>query len=128
MVGKSVFVIDSQKDRYPYYAVSRVVICGAEADLLSEIAYFGLPCIVIPGTTAKDDYRWINAGVVEMQGWGFRVGQRAGIGQTINRNVKKALEDNAVFEKMSRKALDHAPFNAAARITGIIYEEVLKRN
>ena len=126
--GPSVFVFDSLKDRYPFYAVSRIVICGAEADLLSEIAYFGLPCVVIPGTTARDDYRYINAGVVDMQGWGFRVAQKAGFAPAINRNVKKVIGDDSVFEKMSRMALDHAPFNSAARITRIIYEEVLKKN
>ena len=127
-ICQGVFVVKQGKDPYPFYAVSRVVICPAETSILAEIAYFGLPCVVVPGISGKMNYEWVNAGVVEMQGWGFRVALEDQSEAIIDRHVRDLLENDALFETMSRKALDHAPTNAVARITGAIYEDILKKN
>ncbi|MDO5575449.1 MAG: glycosyltransferase, partial [Fibrobacter sp.] len=124
----SIFICKNIKDIYPYYAASRLVICRAETNILSEIAYFGLPCVIIPRTTKKDNSLWLNAGVVEMQGWGIRLVQDETLPGLLLKTAENILEDDALFEKMCRKALDHAPLNAASRISKTIYEDVLSRN
>lgn len=126
--NSGIFIFKNIKDRYPYYAASRLVICRAETSILSEIAYFGLPCIVIPRTTKKDNPLWINAGVVEMQGWGIRLVQDETLPQLLMEAAGNILEDDFRFELMCRKALDHAPLNAASRISRTICEDIFNRN
>lgn len=111
-------------DFYPYYAVSKTVICRPDSWMLSEIAYFGLPCLMFTSFSQKDRHHYINAGVVEMQGWGKRiVGEQNQCGQ-INEFVRNIVDNGEIFESMSRRALDNAPSNALAKITGTIVNEL----
>jgi len=108
-------------DLYPYYALSHVVIGRSTASFLAELAYFGLPCICIPAK--KDGGEWVNAGVVENQGWGIRVAPE-NWNSEIDKAVKEIISNEKSFERMSQFALDNAPSEAAARITGIIVDEL----
>ena len=110
------FVFQTINDLYPYYAAADVVVGRAGASTISEIAYFGLPCVLIPLPWATENHQWMNAGVVEMQGWGIRVRQDKQCGANTALAVQRILTDAAVNESMSRKSLDHAPTNAAATI------------
>ncbi|MDG5814896.1 UDP-N-acetylglucosamine--N-acetylmuramyl-(pentapeptide) pyrophosphoryl-undecaprenol N-acetylglucosamine transferase [Chitinispirillales bacterium ANBcel5] len=117
------FVFSSLKDRYPYLAASRVVVSRSKADILAEISYFGLPSILTPLTKAQDNVQWVNAGIVRNQGWAFRYNHFKN-SREIEEAAIRVLDDDQLFEKMSRKALDHAPLNAVNRITGVIAQEL----
>jgi UDP-N-acetylglucosamine--N-acetylmuramyl-(pentapeptide) pyrophosphoryl-undecaprenol N-acetylglucosamine transferase len=117
------FIFPTIDDLYPYYAAAHIVIGRAGASTISEIAYFGLPCILIPLPWATENHQWINAGVVETQGWGVRVKQDGDCGAHTVSAVEHIFNDVTVCESMSRKALDHAPSFAAATIVKTIISD-----
>lgn len=119
------FLLPDVHDIYPYYAQSKLIICGGSSVTLSEAAYFGLPCITISKKYGAEKTQWVNAGIVESQGWGVRIHANSITSGLLNTTVVNFMSDQVQLEKMSRAALDQAPFNAAARITGTILEEVL---
>lgn len=121
---QGVFIFDSLSDLYPYYAIARAVICRAGASTLAEIAYFGLPCVLIPLPWAADNHQWINASIVESQGWGIRVKQNENTGSVVSAAVQKILTEEATFEKMSMRALDNSPIHAGIEMATIITHEV----
>jgi UDP-N-acetylglucosamine--N-acetylmuramyl-(pentapeptide) pyrophosphoryl-undecaprenol N-acetylglucosamine transferase len=105
---------------YPFYATAKIVVGRAGASTLAEIAYFGLPCVVIPLPWATENHQWINAGVAETQGWGVRIKQDESTGANVERTVADILTDKETYETMARKALDHSPSAAAAVIVRTI--------
>lgn len=120
---KNAFIFKSIDDLYPYYVCTSLVICRAGSSTLNEIAYFGLPCIMIPLPWASENHQWMNAGLVEIQGWGFRLSQDNGCGNVVANTVRTVLRDKNLYEKMSRKALDNSP----AYATEEIIKEIARR-
>jgi UDP-N-acetylglucosamine--N-acetylmuramyl-(pentapeptide) pyrophosphoryl-undecaprenol N-acetylglucosamine transferase len=118
------FVFDHIDDMYPFYARSKCVICRAGASTLSEAAYFGIPCIMVPLPWATENHQWINAGLVESQGWGVRIAQEDGCGEKVVESVTGILTDTGRYELMCRKALDHSPVNSAGEIVSVILEKL----
>ena len=118
------FVFPLIDDLYPYYAVARTVVCRSGASTLAEIAYFGLPCVMVPLPWAAENHQWTNAGVVQSQGWGIRVRQDEQCGGRVELEVRRILDDEKVFETMSKKALDNSPLNAAHIITETMVSEM----
>jgi len=121
---KSVFVFPTVDDLYPFYASASVVVGRAGASTLAEIAGFGLPCVLIPLPWATENHQWINAGVVESQGWGLRIKQDECAAKNIDSAVLTILSNKETAEIMRRKALDHAPLSAAATIVQTILGEI----
>jgi UDP-N-acetylglucosamine--N-acetylmuramyl-(pentapeptide) pyrophosphoryl-undecaprenol N-acetylglucosamine transferase len=113
---RGVFVFPSIDDLYPYYAVVKAVICRAGASTLAELAYFGLPCVMIPLPWATENHQWMNAGVVETQGWGIRVRQDEQCGSLAEQAIAHILSDEKTFETMSKNAFGHSPADAAKTI------------
>jgi undecaprenyldiphospho-muramoylpentapeptide beta-N-acetylglucosaminyltransferase len=118
------FIFPSIDDLYPYYAAAKAVIGRAGASTLAEIAYFGLPCVLIPLPWATENHQWMNAGVVETQGWGIRVKQDEQCCSRVEQAITNILTDEGMFETMSRKALDHSPANAAKTIVETIVSKI----
>jgi UDP-N-acetylglucosamine--N-acetylmuramyl-(pentapeptide) pyrophosphoryl-undecaprenol N-acetylglucosamine transferase len=121
---KGAFIFPAIDDLYPYYAVVKIVIGRAGASTLAEIAYFGLPCVVVPLPWATENHQWINAGIVETQGWGIRVRQDEQCGSHVEQAVGHILNDAGAFETMSGKALDHSPSDAVQTIVKTIISEI----
>ena len=121
---KNIFVFATIDDLYPYYAVALVVIGRAGASTIAELAYFGLPCVLIPLPWAADNHQWMNAGVVEEQGWGIRVKQENLCRAEVDTSVMKILTDKQVRETMKALALKYAPSNAAHTIVCKIMEAI----
>ncbi len=118
------FMFAGIPDLYPYYAIARLVVGRSGASTLSEVAYFGLPCVVIPLPWAAENHQWMNAGLVEAQGWGVRVKQDERCGDEVDKEVRALLADPKRYEQMSRRSLDHAPNGAAAAIIRRMRETV----
>jgi UDP-N-acetylglucosamine--N-acetylmuramyl-(pentapeptide) pyrophosphoryl-undecaprenol N-acetylglucosamine transferase len=121
---KSVFVFSTIDDLYPFYTQASIVVGRAGASTLAEVAYFGLPCVVIPLPWATENHQWINAGVVETQGWGVRIKQDERCGRGVDDAVVHILTDNETSEIMSGKALDNSPASAAADIVRSMLSEI----
>ena len=121
---KSVFTVPVIDDLYPYYACADIVVGRAGASTLAEIAYFGLPCVVIPLPWATENHQWTNAGMVEAQGWALRIKQDEKCASDVDRAVLTILTDKETSETMRRKALDHSPSEAAGAIVRSILSEI----
>ncbi|MFP4416806.1 MAG: undecaprenyldiphospho-muramoylpentapeptide beta-N-acetylglucosaminyltransferase [Chitinispirillaceae bacterium] len=119
-----VFVFDTIDDLYPYYARAKVVIGRSGASTLNEIAFFGLPCVLIPLPWAAENHQWVNAGYVESQGWGYRIAQSEECGKTVEETVMRILGDSELHETMCRKALNYTPASAASDIVDTISDTV----
>jgi UDP-N-acetylglucosamine--N-acetylmuramyl-(pentapeptide) pyrophosphoryl-undecaprenol N-acetylglucosamine transferase len=118
------FVFDSIPDLYPFYARAHCVVCRAGASTLSEVAYFGLPCVMIPLPWAAENHQWLNAGLAEAQGWGVRVAQDEKCGDTVLQAVRQLFADTARHERMSQSALNYSPVNAASEIVKEVLQQV----
>jgi UDP-N-acetylglucosamine--N-acetylmuramyl-(pentapeptide) pyrophosphoryl-undecaprenol N-acetylglucosamine transferase len=121
---KTVLVFATIDDLYPYYAVSKLVICRAGASTLAEVSFFGLPCVMIPLPWAAENHQWMNAGLVESQGWGIRVAQDGQCGQNIEKAVGAILSDEKKQNAMSMKALDNSPAEAAEKIAAGVAKDL----
>jgi UDP-N-acetylglucosamine--N-acetylmuramyl-(pentapeptide) pyrophosphoryl-undecaprenol N-acetylglucosamine transferase len=121
---KNVFVYAMLADLYPFYAVAKLVIGRAGASTLAEVSYFGLPCVLIPLPWAAENHQWVNAGLVESQGWGIRVAQDAACGATVEKAVATILSDENKYNVMCMKALDNSPVDAAAKIAGMLVQDL----
>ena len=121
---EGVFIFPFIEDVYPYYAVVKAVIGRAGASTLAEIAYFGLPCVMVPLPWATEDHQWMNAGVVETQGWGIRVRQDEQCCSRVEQAIGRILTDEGEFKTMSKMAFDHSPANAAQTIVKTIMSEI----
>ncbi len=121
---EGVYVFDTLDDLYPYYACAKVVIGRSGASTLNEIAYFGLPCVLIPLPWSAENHQWMNAGYVESQGWGFRIPQDDNCGKLVEETVMRILTDNELHETMCRKALNFTPANAASEIVDTITDTI----
>jgi UDP-N-acetylglucosamine--N-acetylmuramyl-(pentapeptide) pyrophosphoryl-undecaprenol N-acetylglucosamine transferase len=119
-----VFVRATIDDLYPYYDRAQVVVGRAGASTIAEIAYFGLPCVLIPLPWAADNHQWTNAGVVEEQGWGIRVRQDASCGVAVDAAVMKMLGDDGLRRTMRSRALTQAPSAAAETIARKVMEAI----
>lgn len=122
--AKNIFVFPTIDDLYPYYAESLIVVGRAGASTIAELAYFGLPCVLIPLPWAADNHQWTNAGVVEGQGWGIRVKQDSLCRVEVDTAVMKILSDKHVRETMKAQALEHSPAGASAAIVRSVMEAI----
>jgi UDP-N-acetylglucosamine--N-acetylmuramyl-(pentapeptide) pyrophosphoryl-undecaprenol N-acetylglucosamine transferase len=121
---EAVLVFATIDDLYPFYAVSKLVICRAGASTLSEISFFGLPCVMIPLPWAAENHQWMNAGLVEAQGWGIRVAQDGQCGHNVENAVGAILSDDKKMNTMSMKALDNSPAEAAEKIAASMAKDL----
>ncbi len=122
------FISGTIPDLYPFYAASRVVIGRSGASTLSETAYFGLPCVLVPLPWSAENHQWMNAGMVEAQGWGIRVKQDERCGEEVDTAVRGLLGDASRYEAMCRRALDHTPGGAAGAVVRSIRQHLEKRS
>jgi UDP-N-acetylglucosamine--N-acetylmuramyl-(pentapeptide) pyrophosphoryl-undecaprenol N-acetylglucosamine transferase len=120
------FIFAVIHDLYPYYEHAKVLICRAGASTLSEAAYFGLPCIMIPLPWAADNHQWKNAGIVEQQGWGIRVDQNEQCGTKVEQAVFQIVTNTLQYTKMRQKALLNSPAHSAAKIVEIVISQLKK--
>ncbi len=121
---RGIFVFSTIDDLYPFYAVASVVVGRAGASTLAEIAFFGLPCVLIPLPWATENHQWINAGVVETQGWGVRVQQDDQCGIEVDKSVMNIITNKRLHEAMSAKARSNSPRQAAQTIVQRILDTV----
>ena len=79
---------------------------------------------MVPLPWAAENHQWINAGVVESQGWGIRIKQDDKCGSYVEQAIDRIFKDGETHETMSGKALDNSPVDAARIIAETILSEV----
>ena len=114
--ASGIFIFESMADMYPYYRVAKLLLCRAGASTLSEAAFFGLPCVMIPLPWAAGNHQWHNAGYVEQQGWGIRVSQDQHCSDNAEKAVDTILSTAGRYAAMAEKAKASSPEPAAGLI------------
>jgi UDP-N-acetylglucosamine--N-acetylmuramyl-(pentapeptide) pyrophosphoryl-undecaprenol N-acetylglucosamine transferase len=122
--SKNILVFPTIDDLYPFYAIASLVVGRAGASTIAEIAYFGLPCVLIPLPWAADNHQWTNAGVVEEQGWGIRVKQDDLCHANVDASVMRIVNDSKTRETMKTQALAHSPADAAKTIVRKVMDAI----
>ena len=104
------------------YAACDVAICRAGASSMTELAYVGMPSILVPYPYAADDHQTFNAAVFEKAGASV-LRQEADLNaQKIVNDLTHILEDDAVRESMSQRADSLAVKDAATQICKVLEE------
>ncbi len=113
-------VISFCDDMASAYAACDVAICRAGASSMTELAYVGMPSILVPYPYAADDHQTFNAAVFEKAGASI-LRQEADLNaQKIVTDLTHILEDDTVRETMSQRADSLAVKDAATQICKVL--------
>lgn len=102
------------------YAAADLMVARSGASTLSEIAWFGLPSILIPYPFAAEDHQTRNAEIFSKAGAGKLVVETTLSGETMAQIILETLANQAALGKMSQSAGQLAVRNAAERIADLI--------
>lgn len=98
------------------YAKAAVLISRSGAGILTEGTLFGLPLVLIPLPTSKDDHQRANARVAEAAGAAIMIDQNDADHQRLADVLGKLLTSPEILEDMSRKSAALFAADAASRI------------
>lgn len=113
-------VIDFCSNMHAAYTAADFIISRSGASTLTEIAYFGVPSMLIPYPFAADDHQAHNAHVFSAQGAAIVMPQKELEPQRLREILYKTLHDQDTLDKMSRAALQNVVPHATEQITKII--------
>lgn len=104
------------------YAACDVAICRAGASSMTELAYVGMPSILVPYPYAADDHQTFNAAVFEKAGASI-LRQEADLdARKIVTDLTHILEDDTVRKTMAQHANSLAVKDAATQICKVLEE------
>lgn len=118
---------DRQKNRYSFssffgrefnevLAAADIVIARAGAGTISELAVFGKPAILVPLPESANDHQKENARLYAETGAAIVIQQENLLGSLVMEELKKIIQDKALFQKMSESARSFYRPEAAAVI------------
>jgi UDP-N-acetylglucosamine--N-acetylmuramyl-(pentapeptide) pyrophosphoryl-undecaprenol N-acetylglucosamine transferase len=88
---------------------------------LTELAWFGLPSILIPLPSAADDHQTLNARVFERAGAAFLLPQsELSDGEKLSKTLELVLGEETVRAQMASKARALAVRDSAERVAAVI--------
>ena len=102
------------------YSASDLVIARSGAASLAEIAYFGLPSILIPYPHAAENHQLYNAQIFEKAGAAIIQEEAETNGRTLADAISSLIENTGELEAMSRRCRDLSPLDAAERVADVI--------
>jgi UDP-N-acetylglucosamine--N-acetylmuramyl-(pentapeptide) pyrophosphoryl-undecaprenol N-acetylglucosamine transferase len=102
------------------YAIADVAIARSGAASLTEIAYFGLPTILIPYPYAAENHQLLNAEMFARHGSAEVLEESRVSGDTLSSLIDKLLKNGARVRQSSEQPHVLAPETAANRIAEII--------
>ena len=127
MVGdrEGYHVLSFCDDMSSAYAACDLAVCRSGASSMTELAYIGMPSVLVPYPYAADDHQTINAAVFEKAG-ATVLRQEADLdsGELVA-ELTRVLDDEAVFQDMVEKTEALAVKDAAARICDVISVDVM---
>jgi UDP-N-acetylglucosamine--N-acetylmuramyl-(pentapeptide) pyrophosphoryl-undecaprenol N-acetylglucosamine transferase len=88
---------------------------------LTELAWFGLPSLLIPLPSAADDHQTLNARVFEREGAAYLLPQRELTdGVKLANALESVLSEGPVRERMAAKAAALAVRDSAERVAKVV--------
>ncbi len=109
-------------DMQEAYTKANLVIARAGAATLAELAFFGLPSILIPYPFAAEDHQRINAAVLVKAGAARMIMDRELSGEILASNIIEIIQNENVLQNMSAAAKKLAQPQAAENIVRVLTE------
>lgn len=109
------------------YLIADLAIARSGASTLTELAWFGIPSLLVPYPYAADDHQTRNAAIFESAG-AARLMPESGINATVLVDaVREILGDPARAQAMKAAARKQAVRDSADRIATIVEEQARKQ-
>ena len=102
------------------YAACDVALCRAGASSMTELAYVGMPSILVPYPYAADDHQTVNASVFEKAGAAILRQESDLSSEVLVNDLTRILENEDVWQEMARHTDDLAVKDAATKICEVI--------
>ena len=103
-------------------AAADLVICRGGASTINEVAVSGTPCIIVPSPNVTDNHQEKNARILERRGGAVVLREDECDGETLFRQAKALLEDEARCTAMRQALHELAVVDSTQRI----YETILE--
>jgi len=98
------------------YTASDIAVARSGASSLTELAFFGIPAILIPYPYASDDHQTHNAEVYSAHGAGIVLKEGDGLSEKLIIHLQRLEAEKDTRANMAAAARQHAPEAAAAKV------------
>jgi UDP-N-acetylglucosamine--N-acetylmuramyl-(pentapeptide) pyrophosphoryl-undecaprenol N-acetylglucosamine transferase len=98
------------------YSAADFVVARAGAASLAELAFFGLPGILIPFPYAADDHQSRNAEIFTKADAAVLLKESELSGEVLARKIKELAGDRSILQRMSENCSRLAPQDAAGLV------------
>ncbi len=98
------------------YSAADFAVARSGAASLAELAFFGLPSILIPFPYAADDHQTRNAEIFVRAGAAFILKESELTPELLTQKVRAIIDHPQDLRRMSEHALQLAPADAANRV------------
>ena len=112
----SAFVAPFHHEMEEVYSAANFAIARSGAASLAELAFFGLPSILIPFPYAAEDHQTRNAEIFASAGAAFVLKESDLTPESLTQKVREMIDHPQQLQRMSEKCLQLAPADAANRI------------
>ena len=102
------------------YSAADFVIARSGAASLSELAFFGLPSLLIPYPAAAEDHQTLNAQIFAAAGASLVLKEKDTTGETLANAVLTVINNPERLAAMSEKSQRLSPADAATRVVETI--------
>jgi UDP-N-acetylglucosamine--N-acetylmuramyl-(pentapeptide) pyrophosphoryl-undecaprenol N-acetylglucosamine transferase len=102
------------------YSAADVAIARSGAASLAEMAFFGIPSVLIPYPYAAEDHQTLNAEVFARANAAVLLHEKDATGETLGEKLHEILSDTSQLRAMSEQARKLAPVDAAKRVADIV--------
>lgn len=102
------------------YAAADLAVSRSGAASLTELAWFGLPSVLIPYPYAAEDHQTANARIFERAGAARLVPESEASGASLAALLKSLIAPGASLELMAAAAKSLAPHDAAKRVADVL--------
>jgi UDP-N-acetylglucosamine--N-acetylmuramyl-(pentapeptide) pyrophosphoryl-undecaprenol N-acetylglucosamine transferase len=109
------------------YSAADIAIARSGAASLAELAFYGIPGILIPYPFAAEDHQTLNAEVFARANAAELLKESDATGETLAGKLHEMLTDPERMSAMSARARKLAPEDAAKRVADVV-EERARRN
>lgn len=120
IAGIKAYVADFHHRMDEAYAAADVVVARAGASSLSELAWFGLPSILIPYPHAAEDHQTQNARIFSGAGAAELLPESEAKHDVLAGRIRGLFTDRVEREKMAAAARSLSPAGAEARIAELL--------
>ena len=121
--GISAYVAAFHHRMQEAYAAADLAISRSGAASLSELAYFGVPSLLIPYPFAAEDHQTFNADIFTRAGAAVSLRENEVGGDLLAKQVTEIMRTPGTLQGMSEAARRLAPLDAAVRVVEVLEKE-----